>query len=157
MQPKRPANQRKGTLHSLARLDDDDNIYIYIYISKVGDCSRRQLKRSLFLFQTTQKLPFPTRGVGEGATPFPGLLHFTLDMYLIMLIVKQDGIKYHFFKSLVWRDLGLNLSVLSHWRTFYPLGQWAGYIVWLKYFLINTSFYHQHHDVFRHYHSFTFK
>ena len=39
------------------------------------------------------------RGVGEGATPFPGLLHFTLDTYLIFLSVKQGGIKYH-FKSL---------------------------------------------------------
>ena len=35
-------------------------------------------------------------GVGEGATPFLGLLHFTLDMYLILLNVKQGGIKYHF-------------------------------------------------------------
>ena len=34
--------------------------------------------------------------VGEGATPFSGLLHFTLDPYLIMLSVKQGGIKYHF-------------------------------------------------------------
>ena len=30
------------------------------------------------------------RGVEEGATPFPGLLHFALDTYLIM----QGGIKY---------------------------------------------------------------
>ena len=30
----------------------------------------------------------------------PGLLHFTLDTYLVMLSVKQGGIKYH-FKSLV--------------------------------------------------------
>ena len=30
------------------------------------------------------------------ATPFPGLLHFTLEPYLIMLSVKQGGIKYHF-------------------------------------------------------------
>ena len=39
----------------------------------------------------TQKLPFQLlhRGVGEGTTPFPGLLHFTLDPYLIMLSVKQ--------------------------------------------------------------------
>ena len=29
------------------------------------------------------------QGVGEGTTPFPGLLHFTLDTYLIMLSVKQ--------------------------------------------------------------------
>ena len=31
--------------------------------------------------------------LGESATPFPGLLHFTLDHYLIMLSVKQGGIK----------------------------------------------------------------
>ena len=30
------------------------------------------------------------------ATPFPGLLHFTLDPYLILLSVKERGIKYHF-------------------------------------------------------------
>ena len=32
----------------------------------------------------------------KDATPFPGLLHFTLDPYLIILSVKQGGIKYHF-------------------------------------------------------------
>ncbi len=31
--------------------------------------------------------------VGEGATPFPGLLHFTLDPNLIVLRAKQDSIK----------------------------------------------------------------
>ena len=46
-------------------------IYIYIYISKVSDLNH---------------------SVGEGATPFPGLLHFTLDPYLIVLSVKQGGI-----------------------------------------------------------------
>ena len=35
-------------------------------------------------------------GVGESTTSFPGLLHFTLDPYLIMLSVKQGSIKYHF-------------------------------------------------------------
>ena len=29
------------------------------------------------------------------ATPFPGLLHFTLDTYLILLTVNQGGIKYN--------------------------------------------------------------
>ena len=33
------------------------------------------------------------QGVGESATPFPGLLHFTLYLYLIMLRVKQGSIK----------------------------------------------------------------
>ena len=51
-----------------------------------------------------QKAPFPFqqlqhRCVGEGVTPFPGLLHFTLDPYLIMLSVKQGDIKYHFLSS----------------------------------------------------------
>ena len=32
-----------------------------------------------------------------GTTPFSGFLHFTLDPYLIMLSVKQGGIKYHFW------------------------------------------------------------
>ena len=36
------------------------------------------------------------------ATTFPGLLYFTLDPYLIMLNVKQGGIKYHFLSF--WYD-----------------------------------------------------
>ena len=51
------------------------------------------------LVESDPKGPFqqlPHQGVREGATPFPGLLHFTLDPYLIMLSDKQDGIKYHF-------------------------------------------------------------
>ena len=42
------------------------------------------------------KAPFSIIGEGEGVIPFPGLLHFTLDTYLIMLSVKQGGIKYQF-------------------------------------------------------------
>ena len=43
------------------------------------------------------KAPFSiATTLGEGATPLPGLLYFTLDMYLIMLSFKQGGIKYHF-------------------------------------------------------------
>ena len=44
-------------------------------------------------------LPFQLllhQGVEDGATPFQGLLYFTFDPYLIMLSVKQGGIKYHF-------------------------------------------------------------
>ena len=42
------------------------------------------------------------QGEGDVATPFPGLLHFTLDLYLIMLSVKQGGIKYHIL--ILWYD-----------------------------------------------------
>ena len=48
----------------------------------------------------TRRLPFQwllPRRVGEGATRPPGLLHFTLDPFLIMLSIKQGGIKYHFW------------------------------------------------------------
>ena len=50
------------------------------------------------LVEGDTKTPFSiaSTGVGEGATPFPGLLHFTLDPYLILLSIKQGGIKYHF-------------------------------------------------------------
>ena len=70
-------------------------IHIYVYISKVGDHIRGWPEGSLFDSLLHQ-------GVGEGATPFPGLLHFTLDPYLIMLSVKQEGIKYHFLS--LWYD-----------------------------------------------------
>ena len=59
----------------------------------------------------TRKLPFREplhQGIGEGVTPFPGLLHFTLDLYLIMLSVKQGDIKYHFSLFL---SLSLSLSI----------------------------------------------
>ena len=52
------------------------------------------------------RLPFqwlPHQGVWEGATSFPRLLHFTLDLYLIELSVKQGGIKVHFL--ILWYDL----------------------------------------------------
>ena len=66
----------------------------------------------------TRSLPFRLlqhRCVGEGATPFPGLLHFTLDPYLILLSVKQGGIKYHFL-SLSYDELGLNQGLPGHCR-----------------------------------------
>ena len=53
-------------------------------------------------YRVTRRLPFQLlihQSVGEGATCFPGLLHFTLDTHLLCLSVKRVGIKYH-FKSL---------------------------------------------------------
>ena len=52
---------------------------------------------------STRRLPFQYllhQDVGEAPTPFPGLLHFTLALYHIMLIVKQGSIKYHFLSLL---------------------------------------------------------
>ena len=47
----------------------------------------------------------------EGATPLPGLLHFTLDPYLIMLSVKQGSIKDHFLS--LWYDLTWDWTPVS--------------------------------------------
>ena len=60
------------------------SLFIYIYITLVeGD------PKALFPIATTPRC----RG---GHYSFPGLLHFTLNAYLIMLNVKHGGIKYHF-------------------------------------------------------------
>ena len=63
--------------------------------------------------------------IEEGTTPFSEFLRFTLDPYLIMLKVKQRDIKYQFFESLVWLDLGLNNGLPGYWRTLKPLYQWG--------------------------------
>ena len=42
------------------------------------------------------KPPFSIATTPTITTPFPGLLHFTFDTYLIFLSVKQGSIKYHF-------------------------------------------------------------
>ena len=59
------------------------------YHHKMGDQNISQL-----FTKTTSTLL--NRGVGESTTPFSGLLHFILDPNLILLSVKQGGIKYHF-------------------------------------------------------------
>ena len=46
-----------------------------------------------------------------GCTPSTRLLHFTLDTYLIMLNVKQGGIKYHFLS--LWYDVTWDWTLVS--------------------------------------------
>ena len=60
--------------------------------------------------ESDPKAPFSI-GVGEGATPFPGLLHFTFDPYLIVLSVKQGGIKYDLLS--LWYDLAWDWTTVS--------------------------------------------
>ena len=67
----------------------------------VGDCSQGWPEGSLYL----------ATNVEEGASLFPGLLHFTLDMYLIMLSIKQGGIKYHLLN--LWYDLTWDWTPVS--------------------------------------------
>ena len=63
-------------------------MYIYVYIVK-GDL----------------KAPFAMATIPRcksGCYSFPWISPLILDLYLIMLSIKQGGIKYHFFESLVW-------------------------------------------------------
>ena len=80
----------------------------YIYISKVGDRSWGRPEGS-FSIVTTPKYR-------ERHYSLFGLLHFTLDMFLILLNVKQWGIKYHFLS--LWYDFDQGLNP-GHWRTLY--------------------------------------
>ena len=63
-----------------------------------------------------------------GLYSFPRIAPLTLDPYLIMMSVKREGIKYHFFEFLVWLDLRLNTGLPDH--------RWT---LNLLYFLSNTS------------------
>ena len=60
------------------------------------------------------------------------MLHFTLDMYLILLSVKQGGIKYHFLS--LWYDTTWDWTpgLQDHLQTFCPLDQWASFLIHAK-------------------------
>ena len=68
----------------------------------------------------TRRLPFHLlqQDVNEDAILFPGLLHFTLNPYLLM----QGNIKYDFLS--LWYDSTWVLTPVS-WQTRYQLGQLA--------------------------------
>ena len=99
-------------------------------------------KKLVTIVECDPKAPFSiatTPRCRGGRYSFPGLLYFTLDPYLIMLSVKQGGIKYHFL-SLWYDDPGLNpglpaigehslhhyyYATIIHWiwnKIFYSLG-----------------------------------
>ena len=66
----------------------------YVNVSKV---------RSATIVEGNTRAPFSllTTPRCKGGHIFRELLHFILDLYLIMLSVQQGGIKYHFFETLV--------------------------------------------------------
>ena len=84
-------------------------IYIYIYTQRwvcEHNCFSLSSKVKLAtIVEGNPKAPFSiatTPRCRGGRYSFPGLLYFTLDPYLIMLSVKQGGIKYHFLS--LWYD-----------------------------------------------------
>ena len=86
---------------SIAIVSRQSNGFSYCYVTliilkkkkgKVGD------PKALFSIATTPKY-------GRGCSSLHGLLHFTLDLYLKMLSVKQGDIKYHFYVSSMTRPV----------------------------------------------------
>ena len=71
-------------------------------VSKFGYCCQGQPKGPLFISHYIE--------VYWGATPFPGLLHFTLDPYLM----QKHQIP--FLECLLWLDLRLNPDPPGQWR-----------------------------------------
>ena len=89
--------------------------HTHIYISKVDEHNRGW-----------PEAPFPIASPPKckGAHySFPWIVPLTLHPYLIMLSVKQAGIKYHFW-SLWYESTWLNHGLAVHWWTLYSLGQW---------------------------------
>ena len=77
---------------------------LFLIFSVVKWLTSKKVKLATVV-ESVSKAPFRLllhQDVREGATPVPGLLHFTLDPYFIMLSVKQGGIKYHFLS--LWYD-----------------------------------------------------
>ena len=90
--------------HEFANLSLSLSIYIYIYIEREILVSWPTVvdgySKASFRIATTPM----SRGENNS---FPWISQLTFDLYLIMLNAKQGGIKYYFFESLVWLDLGL--------------------------------------------------
>ena len=53
-----------------------------------------------------------------GRNSFPWIALLTMDPHLIMVSVKQGGIKHH-FEFLLWLNPRLNPGLQHHWRTLY--------------------------------------
>ena len=90
-------------------LFNDFRIYIYIYISKVGD------QKAPFSIATT-----PTCRGGRYSLPWIAPLY----PWYVPYIAECKARRYQvlFLKSSVWRDMGLHPGTPNHWRTLYPLG-----------------------------------
>ena len=70
----------------LQLFDFSPGLYIYIYKVKFVTVVKGDKKAPFSIATTLRRV----------LLLFPGLLHFTLDTYFILLSVKQGGITYHF-------------------------------------------------------------
>ena len=122
------------TRHMAEQKQDDQLEYTYSSCVRIRDVAQKTGQRRWTIGRSGERgswisvLAARHRGVGEGATPFPGLLHFTLDPYLIVLGAKQGGIKYHFLS--LWYD--------STWD-WTPVSRIIGEFFLLQFLFLNVS------------------
>ena len=95
-------------------------VHLNLKSLKIGQSSHKMYSNNILNFQESMTIL-------NACTKKKSWKLIECTIYLIMLSVKQGGIMYHFFESLVWLYLGLNPSLLGHWQTSYPLGQWTGF------------------------------
>ena len=89
-------------------------LLIRVQILNTFDCTSLRVNKLATVVEGNPKAPFSIFTIprsSRGCYSFNGLLHFTLDPYLIMLSVKQGSIKYH-FKSL-WYDTTWDWTLVS--------------------------------------------
>ena len=85
--------------------------------SKVGDRSKGRPEGSLFNSYYTEM-----QGRAQLLSLYCSTLPLIRTLYCWVLRKEVSSAIW----SLVWHDLGLNPGLPDHWRTLYPLGQWAG-------------------------------
>ena len=109
--------------HCLWTLTGYIYIYIYIYIIHIIHIYIYILSKYIYIHSKVKLATIvegnPKAAFSIATAPrcrggrysFPGWLYFTLDPHLIMLSVKQGGIKYHFFR--LWYDSTWDLTQVS--------------------------------------------
>ena len=104
-------------------------VYICVYIS-VYICV--YIVMLVTVVESNLKAPFTIASYSKvyQRVRLLSLLHFTFDTYLIILSVKQGGIKYYFL-SLWYDNLGLNPGLTGHWWTLYLLSQYIYFCVFV--------------------------
>ena len=119
-------NENGDIMGALKRIVSYSPYYFSTVIeSKVGDWSRGRPEGSLFNSYNT-----------EGRALLLSLDCSTLpSIRTLYCWVWTRRYQVPFWKSLVWRDLGLNPGLPDHWRTLFPLSQWVAARInsWVSY------------------------
>ena len=96
---KRKKRKKKGKKGKEKKIKRNKNSHLLIILKLSGVWYKTKWKEIMKIGVNHLFNNYNTDVEVRALTPFPWLLHFTLNTYLIMLSVKQGGIKYHFYDS----------------------------------------------------------